>query len=116
MDLLRRIADARINDAITRGEFEGLAGYGRPIELDDLSRVPAEWRLAYKVLKNADVVPPEVELRREIYRLGTLIAETDDEVELRELRRRRLEAELHFNVLMERRSARGFGLRAARRR
>jgi len=106
VDFLARIAEARIAEAIERGEFEDLPGKGRPLELDDLSRLPADMRLSYKILRNADVVPPEVELRREVYSLGRLIDATTDEDERAELRRRRGLAELQYSLLLERRAAR----------
>ena len=50
-----------------------MPGEGRPLELDDDSLVPEELRLAYRVLKNAGYVPPEVEARREIAYLERLV-------------------------------------------
>jgi Domain of unknown function (DUF1992) len=106
VDFLARIAEARIAEAMERGDFEDLPGKGRPLELEDLSRLPADMRLSYKVLRNADVVPPEVELRRELYSLGRLIDATTDEAERADLRRRRSLTELHYSLLLERRAAR----------
>ena len=103
MSIFARIAEARIREAMERGEFDHLPGAGRPLELEDLSRVPADMRLTYKVLRNADVVPPEVELRREIYSLGRLIDAADDD-ERGELRRRLRLCELRYALLMERRA------------
>ena len=48
-------------------------------------------------------LPPEVELRREMYSLDRLIADGSDPDDLEELRRRRREAELRFSLLVERR-------------
>ena len=101
--LFERIAEARIGEAIERGEFDDLAGAGRPLELEDLSRVPPDMRAAYKVLRNAEVVPPEVELRRQIYSLARLVGRVEDEGERRRLRRRQRLCELEFSILMERR-------------
>jgi len=70
---LHRIAERRILEAIERGDLDRLEGRGRPLRLDDDSAVPEGWRAAYRVLKNAGVVPPEVELRREIAALERLI-------------------------------------------
>lgn len=64
--LLDDIAEGRIQEAIERGEFDDLPGSGRPLALDDDSGVPEELRLAYRILKNAGFVPPEIALRREI--------------------------------------------------
>ena len=106
MGIFERIAEARITEAIQRGEFDDLPGAGKPLELEDLSRVPADMRLGYKILRNAEVVPPEVELRREIYSLGRMIDATADPDERAELRRRRRLHELKYAILVERRAGR----------
>ena len=103
MSIFARIAEARITEAMQRGEFDDLPGAGRPLELEDLSHVPAHLRLGYKVLRNADVVPPEVELRREMYSLDRLIEATGDPEEVDELKRRRREAEVRYSLMVERR-------------
>ena len=51
--------------------------------LEDLRLVPTGLRLAYHVLKNAHVVPPEVEQRREIRGLIDLLVYIEDESERR---------------------------------
>ena len=61
---------------------------------DDDSIVPKDLRLAYKIFKNANCLPPEVELRRDIVRLRDLIAVADDSEEREYLRRK-----LNFNIL-----------------
>ncbi len=106
MDVFSRMAEAKISEAISRGEFDNLPGAGRPLHFEDDRGVPPHLRLAYKVLRNADVLPPEMEARRELYRVERLIAATDDETELAELRRRRRENELRYAIMMERRSRR----------
>jgi hypothetical protein len=55
------LAERRIEEAIARGELDDLPGAGRPLELDDDRLVPEELRLAYRILKNAGYVPPEVD-------------------------------------------------------
>ena len=104
MDILERLAEARITEAIERGEFDDLPGAGRPLELESLSHVPPHMRAGYKLLRNANVLPPEMELRRENYSLDRLIEATSDPAERDELRRRRRENELRYNLLVERRS------------
>ncbi len=66
MNLLDRIAETRIQEALERGELRGLPGEGRPLVLDDDSAVPEELRVAYRLLKNAGFLPPELQLRREL--------------------------------------------------
>lgn len=51
---LEWIAERRIAEAVSQGEFDNLPGAGRPLDLDDLDpSLPEELRLAYRVLKNA---------------------------------------------------------------
>ena len=59
--MLEFIAERRIAEAIANGDLENLPGEGRPLELDDDSLVPEDLRLAYRILRNAGFVPPEVE-------------------------------------------------------
>lgn len=66
MNLLDQIAEARIQEAIDRGELRGLPGEGKPLRLDDDSAVPEELRAAYRILKNAGFLPPELQLRQEL--------------------------------------------------
>lgn len=106
MDVLARLAESRILEAIEGGEFDDLPGQGKPLELEDLSRVPPHLRAGYKLLRNADALPPELELRRENYALDRAIMRTTDPDEREELRRRRRENELRYNLLVERRRRR----------
>jgi hypothetical protein len=105
MSIFARIAEAKIQDGIERGDFDGLPGRGRPLRLDDMSGVPPHLRLGYKILRNAGVAPPEVELRREVYRLDREIAATTDPSALTELRRRRRDSDLSLAIMLERRAA-----------
>src|SRR5688500_11492828 len=66
------LAEQKIAEAIARGELDNLPGAGRPLQLDDDALVPEELRLAYRILKNAGFVPPEVETLNEIAQLERL--------------------------------------------
>ena len=63
------IAERKIAEAIARGELDNLPGAGRPLNLDDDALIPAELRLAYRILKNAGYVPPELETLNQIAQL-----------------------------------------------
>jgi hypothetical protein len=104
MSIFARIAEAKIQDGIERGDFDGLPGRGRPLRLDDMSGVPPHLRLGYKILRNAGVAPPEVELRREVYRLDREIAATTDPTALADLKRRRRDSDLSLAIMLERRA------------
>ena len=81
MDFFERIAENRILEAIEAGLFDNLQGKGKPLNLEDDSHIPAELKMAYKILKNADCLPPELELRKEIVTLQALVASMEDEAE-----------------------------------
>jgi hypothetical protein len=71
---LERIAEERISAAIQRGEFDDLAGTGRPIaEEHGWQLIAPELRMAYRLLKNAGYLPEEVRLLREIQDVQTLL-------------------------------------------
>jgi len=76
-----KIVETRILTAQKNGEFDDLEGSGKPLKLDDGCCVPEELRLAYKVLKNADFVPPEIELKKEIKQTEDLLAGMQDTAE-----------------------------------
>ena len=88
MDFFERIAENRIQEAIEAGVFDDLRGKGQPLRLEDESHIPPELRMAYKILKNADCLPPELEVRKEIVTLQDLVAGLEDEAEkLKQMRR-----------------------------
>jgi hypothetical protein len=76
-----KIVEERIQQSIRKGDFEGLQGAGKPLELEDFSNVPEDLRMAYKILKNADCVPPEIETRKEILQTEALLENMTDERE-----------------------------------
>ena len=76
-----RIVERKIKEAQERGEFDDLPGRGRPLCLEDDSHVPEDLRLAYKVLKNADCLPPELELKKEIRQMEDMLDGIPDEKE-----------------------------------
>ena len=88
MSLLDVLAEQRIEAAIAAGEFDNLPGAGKPLALDDDSLVPEELRVAYRILKNAGFVPPELLTRHEIASVeGLLRHATDDATRRRAIAR-----------------------------
>ena len=88
------IAERKIQEAILNGELDNLPGKGKPLQLDDESGIPEELRLAYKILKNADCLPPELELKKEIVQLRDLLQGLEDVEEKYRLMKR-----LNFQVM-----------------
>jgi hypothetical protein len=79
------------------GELERDPNYGKPLDLDSgYLDTPDELRMAYRMLKDAGYVPPEVELLKRLAdRKSALATETDPR------RRKMLQteiAELHAKV------------------
>jgi hypothetical protein len=103
VEALHVLAESRISAAMERGDFDDLPGRGRPLPLDDLARVPAELRMGYRLLRNAGCLPPELEARKEVARLGSLVAATGDPGERRRLAGLRADAELRYQLMLERR-------------
>jgi hypothetical protein len=83
--MFQRIAEQRILEAQRNGAFDNLPGKGKPLELEDQSWIPDELRIGYHVLKNANVLPPEAELLKDIHTLEDLLKHVEDEGERRAL-------------------------------
>ena len=75
---LDMLAERRIAEALARGELDDLPGAGLPLALDDDPLIPEEMRVAYRILKNAGYVPPEVEALRELRELERLVDDSPD--------------------------------------
>ncbi len=88
MLLIDQIAEQKIIEAILNGELDNLPGQGQLLHLDDDSSVPEELRVAYRVLKNSDFLPPGVELRKEIAGVNQLLTEIASEDEQMKLSKR----------------------------
>ena len=73
------VVEERIREAQREGVFDNLPGKGKPLELEDQSLIPEDLRMSYHILKNAHVLPPEAELRKEIRTLQDLLKYVEDE-------------------------------------
>lgn len=73
-----QIVEERIRQAQKNGAFDDLEGAGKPLVMEDMTGVPEELRLAYKILKNADCTPPELQLKDEIFQTEQLLAAMED--------------------------------------
>ena len=96
-------AEQRIREALAQGEFDNLPNAGQPLNLDEYFSAPAELRMAYSLLKNANCRPHEVELLNEISRLQRAIAEEPDPARKQELERTIANHQTQLAILLERR-------------
>jgi Domain of unknown function (DUF1992) len=68
------------------GELKSAPSYGKPLGFGDgYDETPAELRMGMKILKDAGVVPPEVEAMREAAELEERVNACTDEAERRAL-------------------------------
>lgn len=81
---LRRLAERRIEEAMKEGKFDNLSGAGAPLEIEP---APAEenarmmwWAL--RILKQNDVTPDEVKLRKALDYLKARLENLTDESQL----------------------------------
>lgn len=59
------VVEQQIEEAQARGDFDNLRGAGQPLRLDK-NPFAGDKALAYSLLKNNDVAPPEIERGKEI--------------------------------------------------
>ena len=76
-----KIAERKIMEALEKGEFDNLPGKGEPLAIEDISNIPEDLRLAYRILKNADCLPPELQLKKEIRQMEDMLENIPDEKE-----------------------------------
>jgi len=101
MNAFERLAEQKILEAMARGEFDNLPGKGKPLAWEDDSAIPAHLRLSFKVLKNANILPEEMQLKKDILMLQEQLPGASEQ-EAQRLRREIRDLETRFHLLMER--------------
>ena len=91
-----------IREAMQRGEFDNLKNKGQPLNLDAYFDTPEELRMAYSILKNADVVPLEVQMLREIEALQEKQKQSKSDEERKKLQNEIEDRRLKYNLMVER--------------
>lgn len=97
-----RIVEAAIQEAIARGEFENLPGQGKPVDLTEYFNTPEDVRVAGAMLKNAGMLPVELELLQEIMALKELVISSTEEAQKAIYCKILADKQLQFNLLVER--------------
>lgn len=86
LKLLEDHIGAHLRESERSGELQAAPSYGKPLDLGDgYDETPAELRMGMKILKDAGVVPPEVEAMREAAELEARLTACGDEAERRAL-------------------------------
>lgn len=87
-EAFEKIAEKKIREAMENGEFDDLPGKGKPLELEEDRHLPVDIRLAHKILKNADCLPPELEIRKEILTIEEMLeGEKDTKAKYRQIKK-----------------------------
>jgi len=107
MSYFQRIAELRIREAIERGEFDKLEGFGKPLDHSDYFNAPPELRMSFHILKNAGVVPEEVHLLNNIHQLTAHIKSALTSEEKERFVREKTLLQNKLNILKEQKLIRG---------
>lgn len=97
-----KFVEDQIQKGISEGLFDNLKGSGKPINMDDYFNTPEDLRLAYSVLKNGNIIPPEIEILKDIERLKEQLAACTDDAKKKLLNKQLNEKILNFDLTMER--------------
>jgi hypothetical protein len=77
MHFLELIAERKIAEAEREGALKDLPGEGAPLAFDDDPLIPEDLRMAYRILKNAGLVPEEISMLREVAQLEALVRDSE---------------------------------------
>jgi hypothetical protein len=103
---VERFVDEQNRRAIEAGEFDDLAGKGKPIDLRAYFETPEDLRMAYSILKSNNFVPEEVEVLKEIEERKKRLDACSDESRKSQLKKEITEKTYTFNMLIEKRKGR----------
>ena len=85
------------------GELRTAPSFGRPLRFSDgYDETPAEWRMAMKILHDAGVTPPEVQLLHELAALRREAAAASDPAQAHRLACKASELEQSIRLRLER--------------
>ncbi|HQR19729.1 MAG TPA: DUF1992 domain-containing protein [Burkholderiaceae bacterium] len=92
----------RLAEADEAGELSRAASYGKPLaDMEGWHETPEALRMPFKILKDAGVVPREVEMFRERAELAKQVLECTDPEQQRALRQKLSELEQAIALRLE---------------
>ena len=93
----------QLREAHASGELQRSPSWGKPLDFGDgYDDTPPELRMAMKVLKDAGIVPPEVEALHRLAALREQAAAATDEAQRRQLAQQASELEQLIRLRLER--------------
>jgi hypothetical protein len=102
-----KLLDDHIGEHLRRsevaGELRSAPSYGKPLQFNDgYDDTPAELRMPMKILHDAGVVPPEVELLHRLAALRRAASEAADSQDARRLRQQASDLQQLIALRLER--------------
>lgn len=97
------LVEEKIKQALKDGDFDHLPGHGKPLPKDEFAHLPEEVRNSYRILKNANMLPEEMVLKKEISELEDILAEIKDPQLSAHYKKKITEKQIRFDILMEKR-------------
>ena len=91
-----------LREAAESGELQRVAGYGKPLPEDaGWDATPEEFRMPFKILKNAGYAPPEVELFRQRAELAAQVEAAATEGEKKLLQQKLADLQQKISLRLE---------------
>lgn len=97
-----RLAEDKINEAISSGELTPVVRPGVALNFDAYFAIPEDDRLAYSVLKSSGHIPSEADWLREIAELKERLAQTTNEELRQHLASRLMQVETEWAMRLDR--------------
>jgi hypothetical protein len=102
LELLEDEIGRKLAEAEQTGELRSAPSFGKPLAVDDgWEMTPDEFKMPFKILKNAGIVPPEVELFHERARIRESLHSATDEDARRALHKQLTELEHRLSLRLE---------------
>ena len=103
---LEKLIDQMIREAMQEGEFDELEGTGKPVDLSSYFATPEDLRAGHAVMKNAGVIPEEMQLLKDAHDLRQELEQCQTEEQRLALKKRLDQKMLRYNLLRERQGRR----------
>ena len=106
MDFSSIVSEDKIKRAYKNGEFDNLPGYGKKMKLEDLSSIPEDLRMAYKMMKNAGMIDnEETALKKELLSIEDLLDKCEDDDKRVILQQRLNQKQLRMSQMLKKRGS-----------
>ena len=102
LELIEDKISRKLAEAERKGELRSAPSFGKPLAADaGWDMTPDELKMPFKILRNAGIVPPEVELFHERARLREALQSAPDEGQRQVLRKQLTDLEQRLSLRLE---------------